>query len=365
MMRITVIPLLLLSFVTANGFGQKPYEYAVPVALADGWKTNDFRSRPIDTTKIYRLFGQLQQGEHKLHSILLAKNSEIVIEEYFDGNTVDKQHDLRSATKSITSILLGIAIDKGFIASIDDPISKYIKGPVYTLALDGGKDKITIRHLVTMSSGLDCNDWDKGSKGQEDKVYRKQNWIQYFLDLPLGNEPGTVSNYCTMGQVLSAEIISLASGITLDKFADKYLFGPMGITNMSWGHTSKREVIPSAKRAYMTTRDMAKIGLLVLHKGKWNDQQLVSEHWIAEATAGHTKITGLDYGYLWWNIPFRVNDKIVLSKAALGNGGQYILIFPEVDMVAVFTGGAYNSEQDKLPFAIMTDVFLPAFIAEK
>ena len=91
----------------------------------------------------------------------------------------------------------------------------------------------------------------------------------------------------------------------------------------------------------------------------------MSENWIEESTTPKTKITGIDYGYLWWNIPFKVNDKVVVSKTATGNGGQYIMILPELDMVVVFTGGAYNSQEDKLPFAMLNDIFLPTFNTEK
>ncbi len=153
--------------------------------------------------------------------------------------------------------------------------------------------------------------------------------------------------------------------MTIDQFAEKHLFAPLGIDNLSWGHTSNKEVIPSGKRLYMTTRDMAKIGQLMLNQGKWNEQQLVTKEWIEESTSAHTKITGLDYGYLWWNIPLNTNEKVFISKTATGNGGQYIMIIPELDVVAIFTGSAYNSHEDKLPFAIMTDIFLPTLTSNE
>ena len=111
----------------------------------------------------------------------------------------------------------------------------------------------------------------------------------------------------------------------------------------------------------MTPRDLAKIGQLVLNKGSWNGQQIISGSWIEDATTPKTQITGIDYGYLWWNIPFKLGEKILTAKTATGNGGQYIMVIPELDLVAVFTGGAYNSQDDKLPFAIMQDIFLPTF----
>ena len=360
-----VISVILALFIDSICFGQNAYEYSQPKELRDGWKTNNLKSQIADTTLLYKFFGQIRNENHKLHSILLIKNDHLVIDEYFNGHSVNKRHDLRSITKSIRSILVGIAIDKGFIDNINDPISKYLKGLVPKKNLDERKKKITIKHLLTMASGLDCNDWDKKSKGQEDKVYKKNDWLQYTLNLPMVNEPGTVSNYCSMGVVLLAEIISQASGMEIDKFAEAYLFNPLVIDNVKWGHTSGKEIISSGKRLYMTSRDMAKIGQLLLNQGKWNGKQIVSKNWIEESTTPKTKITGIDYGYLWWNIPFKVNEKTVTSKTATGNGGQYIMVIPEMDIVAVFTGGAYNSQEDKLAFAIMKDVFLPIFHNEE
>lgn len=361
-----IVPLIIIALCLSSFcYGQHAYSYSQPKELEDGWKTNHLKSQKIDTAGIYQLFDQIQKGKSKLHSALLIKNDQIIIEEYFNGYAVNKQHDLRSTTKSIRAILMGIALDKGFIDSIDDPISKYLKNPVPKKNLDVRKEKITIKNLLTMSSGLDCNDWDNKSKGQEDKVYKKKDWLQYTLDLPMVNDPGTVSNYCSMGVVLIAEIISQASGMTIDTFAEQYLFNPLGITNISWNHTSNKDVISSGNRLYMTPRDMAKIGKLILNNGMWNEKQIVSKNWIVESTTPKTKITGIDYGYLWWNIPFKVKDKIIVSKVATGNGGQYIMVFPELDIITVFTGGAYNSQEDKLPFAIMQNIFLPTFKNEK
>jgi len=343
-------------------YGQTSYKYSKPKDLKDGWKTNDLKSQNIDTTLIYKMFSQLITRKNKIQSVLLVKDGQIIIEQYLNRQVLEQKHDLRSVTKSVRSILLGIAIDKGFIDNVNDPISKYLKYPIPKKNLDKRKSKITIKHLLTMSSGLDCNDWDKKSKGQEDKVYKKNDWLQNTLNLPMVNKPGTVSNYCSLGTVLIAEIISQASGMTINTFAKNYLFKPLNISNVSWGHTSNKKVIPSSKRLYMTSRDIAKIGQLILNNGKWKEKQIVSKKWIEESTTPKTKIAAIDFGYLWWNIPFNVNEKIVVSISALGNGGQYIFIIPELEIVAVFTGNAYNSQDDMLPFKIMTDILLPTFI---
>lgn len=364
-MTLKVILLFFLLHLSSFSHGQHTYQYSQPKELTDGWKTSDLKSQNVDSTLIYKLFSQLHNGEHKIHSALLIKDDKILIEEYFDKHEVDMQHGLRSVNKSIISILMGIAIDKGYIESLDDPILKYLKSPIPNKNLDTRKNQITIKNLLTMSTGLDCNDWNKSSKGQEGRVYKKNDWLQYFLDLPMVNEPGEVSNYCSIGVVLAAEIISQASGMAIEEFVKQYLFVPLGISNVSWGHTSKKAVIPSGRRMYMTPRDMAKIGKLILNKGMWDEQQIVSEEWIIESTSLKTKITGIDYGYLWWTIPFKINEKKVLATVATGNGGQYIMIFPDQNMIAVFTGGAYNSQDDKLPFAIIQKVFLPTFSIDR
>ena len=359
MINVTTSTIFML-LVSATCYGQSSYTYSQPKEFEDGWETMGMQLQGIDSTLFYQFFNQINTTAHKLHSVLLVKNNRLVLEEYFNGYTSYELHDLRSTSKSIRSILLGIAIDKGYIDNINDPIQKYLKDLQPNKHLDARKEEITIEHLITMSTGLDCNDWDKKSRGQEDKVYKKKDWLQYTLDLPMANTPGEVSQYCSMGVILMTEIISQASGMNIQEFADKYLFTPLGINNVKWGHTKNKEVITSGKRLYMTSRDLAKIGQLILNKGEWNGVRIVSEKWIEESTTPKTKITGLDYGYLWWNIPFNANKKRMMSKTATGNGGQYIMIIPELEMVAVFTGGAYNSKEDKLAFAIMQDVILPS-----
>lgn len=344
-----------------NCLSQGGYEYIQPKTLDDGWSTSSLAESTYDLTRIKHFFQELNSGPHEIHSVLVIQNDKLVLEEYFNGYAVDQIHDLRSVSKSIRSLLMGIAIDKGFVTSVNEPISTYLKSHEPLKNLDDSKDRITIRHLLTMTSGLDCNDWDKKSKGQEDKVHKKKDWIQYTLDLPMIHEPGEVASYCSMGTVLLAEMISQASGMSLQAFAHQYLFEPLGISNASWGHTSEKNVIPSSKRLYMTPRDLAKIGQLILNKGQWNDKQVVSENWIRESTTSKTKITGINYGYLWWSLPFQIQNQFQMAPTATGNGGQYIMAFPKLDLVVVFTGGAYNSEKDKIPFAIVKDVLLPTF----
>jgi len=341
-----------------SAFGQAEYTYKVPAQLTDGWAVDDLKANGIELALFEKFFNAIGKEKHQLHSMLLIRDNKLVMEEYFQDNDLAKRHDLRSVTKSITSLLVGIAVDKGFIKSIDDPVANYLSEFKDAKKPDVSKSKITLRHYLTMSSGMDCNDWDPKSKGQEDKLYKKKDWIQFMADLPMINEPGASSFYCTGGTILLAETIKRTSGLSLDQFAEKHLFEPMAITNISWGHTNKKKVLMSGKRLYMTPRDMAKIGQLIVNQGQWNGQQLVPENWINEISETKTQITGLDYSFLWWQLPFMKAGQRVATVCATGNGGQYIFAFPAYNLVAVFTGGAYNSPDDKLPFSIVNKVIL-------
>ena len=344
--------------------GQHDYRYALPPVLNDGWETADLRATPTDTTRLYQLLSQLHLGPNKMHSMLIVKDGQLVVEEYFNESHLADSHDLRSVTKSFRSLLMGIALDQGFIESIDDPIFKYLPHLSPGKHPDSRKQQITIRHLLTMASGLDCNDWDKKSAGQEDKVHKKKDWLQFTIDLPMLHDPGAVSSYCSMGTVLVAEIISQASGMPIDRFAAQYLFEPLGITQHRWGHTSNKAVIPAAKRLYMTSRDLAKIGKLIMDNGVWYGSQIVSKSWLTESTSMKTQLAGRAYGYLWWHIPIPHQGKTYLPITAMGNGGQYLFLLPDLQLMVVFTGGAYNSPDDKLPFAIMQKVVLPIFATD-
>jgi len=359
----SILILVALLNVATFANSQDRYSYKIPDETDDGWKTGRLLDSGFDSLKINALFNQLISEDHKLHSILMVRNSKLLLEEYFGGYKTDRVHDLRSVTKSIIAILMGIAIDKGFITSIDDPVSNYLKFPEDSKEVDARKQLITLRHLLTMSSGLDCDDWNKKSKGQEDKVYKKKDWIDYTLKLPVINQPGEVSTYCTMGVTLAAKAIENSTNMSLDVFASQYLFGPLGILTAHWGHTTTgRDIITAGKRLYMFPRDMAKIGQLLLNDGRWNGKEIVSPLWVSELKTNQTKLAGMEYGYLWWNIPLKHKNQLLNSITATGNGGQYIIAVEEFDLVVVFTGGAYNSQQDKLPFAIMNNVIIPSIV---
>jgi len=343
-----------------ENFPERDYQYKVPLGTNDGWPVAALPPQQIDTGRVFGFMRSFVKEDHQLSSMLFIQNGVLMLEEYFNDTDREDLNDLRSATKSIRSLLVGIALEKGYIQSLDEPILNYLEDLEDTTQLDPAKREITVRDLLLMSPGFDCNDWDQQSAGQEDRIYKKNDWLRYIMQLPMQYTPGDTSLYCSAATILTAEIVSRASGMTVEDFADQYLFAPLEIYRYEWGHTSRRNVPESARRLYMRSRDFAKIGQLVLDSGRWNGQQVVAKDWIEESTRKQTTITGIDYGYLWWRIPFQAEGERVEAIEAMGNGGQYLMLFPDQEVLLVFNGTAFNSEEDKLPFSIVSQVFLPA-----
>ena len=363
-MRILLVLLVALTLgCRVENLRERDYLYQVPIGTNDGWPVAVLPPQLIDTGRVFTFMRSFVKEDHQLSSMLYIHNGVLMMEDYF--NDVDREYlnDLRSATKSIRSLLVGIALEQGFIQSLDEPILNYLEDLVDPSQPDPLKKEITIRDLLIMSPGLDCNDWDQAHAGQEDRIYKKNDWLRYIMQLPMEYTPGDTSLYCSAATILAAEIVSRASVMTVEDFADQYLFAPLDINRYEWGHTRRRNVPESARRLYMRSRDFAKIGQLVLDSGRWNGQQVVSKDWIAESTQKQTTITGIDYGYLWWRIPFQVEGERVEAIEAMGNGGQYLMLFPKQDVLLVFNGTAFNSEEDELPFSIVGQVFLPALKA--
>ena len=330
-----------------------------PIHLNDGWTTDHMLNVGMDTTLFHRFFEVFEAEDHKVQSILLVKEGKLVLERYYNGQGINDHHTIRSVSKSVVSLLAGIALDQGLF-SLDDLVSARLTELSTAKNQSESKQSIQLRHLLNMNTGLECNDWDKKSKGQEDRVYKKKNWLQVLADLPMVRQPGDSSLYCSGGVLMLAAIIERTSGLTLQEYAQKYLFDPLDIEDPEWNHTNKGEVITAGKRLYLKARDMAHLGQLVLNKGQWNGQQVVPQAWIETIGQPETTITGLNYSHLWWHLPFQKDGLGVKSICATGNGGQYILVFPEYELVAVFTGKAYNSPDQRLPFSIVNRLILPS-----
>jgi CubicO group peptidase (beta-lactamase class C family) len=315
----------------------------------------------LDTAVVLNMARQIDQKEdHRLHSLLVVRDGRLVFDRYYNGHTRETPHDLRSATKSITALLTGIAIDEGHLAGPDQPLLDVLQAEYVNAR---GKEDITLHHLLTMSSGLDCHDGDRSTRGQEDRMYRSRDWTRYFLDLGAFYPPGDTARYCTGGVVALGEAIRLASGEDADAFARRTLFEPMGIRNYQWARYDEGRKVDTGGHLLLTPEGLAKIGLLVVDEGRWKGEQLVPADWVRAATTPQVQLDGGDYGYLWrlFRVPMPNGGPEVDVFVALGNGGQSLFVAPAYDLVMVTTAGYYNEpEAGAMPFQLFFNAVLPS-----
>jgi len=306
-----------------------------------------------------RINGDRKSG---IDSMLVVRRGRLVAEHYWNGHDMATLHDLRSATKSVTSVLVGIALERGVLGAVGDPVMRYMARAYPDLAGDNNSPTITLEQLLTMRSGRACDDRDPRSPGQEDKMYKSRDWVRFFLALPQVDPPGERTQYCTGGVVTLGRVVAEAAGMSLAEFAARQLFGPLGIRVAAWSRFDGGRQIDAGGHLYLRPRAMAKIGQLVLQRGVWDGDDIVSGAWIDASTAEQTRFTAdaRPYGYLWWRTQARLGARSIDVIFADGNGEQYIFVVPALDLVVVFTGHNYNSPAAARPLAILGEYILPA-----
>jgi CubicO group peptidase (beta-lactamase class C family) len=360
--------------INSSGLPQREYTYQIPEKIADGWETSSLEEKSVNSEKIVELIEDILNKKYKnVHSVLLVANGKLILEEYFYEFHHERPHQLRSATKSISSILTGIAIDQGLIRDVTERTYPYLKSYEPPKGWDIKVRDVTIKSILTMTSGYDCDDFRTGQLCEKNMT-NSYDWLTYAVNLPMAHEPGTYWAYNSVTPQLIEKIISERSGMSLPEFSNKYLFEPLGITDFQWFLTPKGRAYISGW-ARMRPRDMAKIGYLALNKGKWKNTQIVSEQWISESTKEHTSppvhsllaktpLETCGYGYLWWTKDFSIHKENIQSFFAMGNGGQMIFVFPRLDLVAVFTQGNYDNSLGTQPFEMLNDYIIPAKLSK-
>jgi CubicO group peptidase (beta-lactamase class C family) len=296
----------------------------------------------IDASALESIYSDAMRDPHKdLKGIVIVRNGQMVVEHYFNGDSVDSLHDIRSATKSLTSLLVGIAIQKGLIHGVDVSISAYLPG----LPQDG-KEKITVRDLLNMSSGLDADDEDGATPGNEDRLDESSDWIRTVYSVPMKIAPGTKYNYCSINAFLAGAIVENVSHMRLDEFAKANLFGPLGIRTYRWRHVPIDRTTGQGN-LFITTRDEAAVGELLLNDGVVSGRRVLTHDWIAQSLASQVAISDSDpyadfYGYMWYTKAEAVGNRKVVVHFASGNGGNKIYIVPSLRMVVAITSSAYG-----------------------
>ncbi len=298
------------------------------------WKT----ATPIEVNMrseiLNAMINYLEREIHEIFSVVIIRNGFIVKEWYTYGYNSNSLFKLYSATKSVTSILIGIARDMGFISNVSQLMLDYF--PNRTIQnLDAEKESITIEHLLSMTAGFDWPEWDV-SYFDINNIFNtwkvNDDLVQFVLDRPINSTPGEKFNYNTGISHLLGAILEEATNSSMDYFANKYLFEPLEINSTLWDYDP--DGLPlGGEGLYLRARDMAKIGYLFLNKGIWGEDQIISAEWVNTSTSKRVNVSNSsDYGYQWWI------SKIYDSYWASGFGGQQIHVFPEDDLVVVFTG---------------------------
>ena len=335
----------------------------VPVNDTEKWELIPAGQVGMDAALLAQASSDLpDQKIHGMDSMLVIRHGKPVVEQYWNGVNKDTLHDMRSATKSVTSLMVGIAIDKKMVGGVTDLLSTYLD-PAYPNA-PALKQGITLEHMLTMRSGLACDDSVESSPGNETKMYMQTDWVKFYLDLPSLTAPNISTRYCTGNPVALGRVLTVASKRTIPDFANAFLFAPLDIKSFVWADFDAHTQTDTGGHLRLRPRDMVKLGQLALQRGKWNDTQLVSSAWIDQSTSKRTtfEFPGLSkgYGYFWWRSNRFVNGKPYEMYYADGNGGQYIFVVPEYDIVAVFTGGNYDSDNATRPFGLMDKYILAA-----
>jgi CubicO group peptidase (beta-lactamase class C family) len=343
------------------------YRYQRPAQLADGIPVDDAGPGTLSPAVAERLVDGVINGTYPdVRSILVYQAGALRLEEYFYGYDRDRSHEMRSLTKSVISLLAGAAEASGLLRA-DEPALGRLGYPGYENP-DPRKARITLVDLLSNQSGLACDDYDAASPGNETKLYGTQDWVKAFVDLPMLADPGTIGRYCSLGIITAGRVVERAAARSLPDFAQEVLFAPLGIRreDWRWEFTLDRSQRDEYGQIYLRPRDMLKLGILILQRGEWQGRSVVPALWIELATSRQSYVDDSDYGLGIWHRWFQVTtpggDRRIDTVMLSGNGGQKVFLVPELDLIAVFTGGAFNVESPTNE--MMVRVLLPALLAD-
>lgn len=352
------------------------FELHPPLQLNDGWPTGTPADAGIEADSLLRLVEEIHANTYPdVHSVLIARGGRLVFEAYFPGYAWDYEgeafrgswvefgpdtlHYAHSATKSVTGLLLGIAVDQGCLPGPNASVFSFF--PEHADLSDEGKAKITLAHLLTMTSGLEWNEQDVFYDDVNNDVVQltiADDPAAFVLSKPLIHPPASTFYYNGGGPILLGEIIHRCSGKGLDDYAREHLFSPLGIRKLEWNRLTSGFVDASGG-VRLRPRDLAKLGQLVLNDGTWNGTRVVSEAWLELMTRRWVPLGPVQgYGFLWWTRSYENGSDTLNAVMADGWGGQRAMVFPTLDLLVVFTGGNYT-EPPRLDEAVSRFI-LPA-----
>ncbi len=356
--------------VTACG-GQEPaVSEGTAVEYWDAGRITSPDEAGLDPAPLERLRREAGEGRYpNLHAILIVKGGQLVFEDYFNGFDRDTRQYTASISKSVGSILVGIAMDRGLLPGLEDggvdrPILELLPEYEDVVWADPVKRRLLLRHVLSMSAGLE---WDETSYPYDDprndwvRARDRDDPVEFALRKRLIAEPGSEFVYNGGLSILLSYLVEKTSGMSADEFAEHHLFSPLGIEDYEW------EQLPGGLTdtdggLYLLPRDMAKLGLLYLNRGEWGGSQIVSETWVKESTREHLISEGMpNYGFQWWCGDFQYAGRSAYAFLASGHGGQTIFVFPAFDLVVVLTHEVFDNPLGELHnTSILTRYVLPA-----
>jgi CubicO group peptidase (beta-lactamase class C family) len=359
---------LLLVLYSSLGFSQVEQE-------SGGWTKAGPAEVGLSESKLRAMSAAVRTDEFKkIGSIVVARHGKLAYGDYIEGNA-EALRDTRSATKSITDVLVGIAIQEGKLRGVDAKVLALLPDRAHKLQNpDPRKSSITVEDLLTMSSPLECDDWNDASRGNEERMYLVEDWAQFILDLPIrgrmhvGEQVETLPygryfSYCTGGVFVLSEILEKATGVRTDRYAQEKLFAPLGISDAQWVY-SPLNTPQTGGGLRLCSRDLLNIGQLYLNGGRWGERQIVNETWVRNSTRPHARIDDqTEYGYLWWLRTFKSGEKSYAAFFMSGNGGNKVVVVPQLDLVAVITSTNYNTQgMHQQTEKLLTDYILASVV---
>lgn len=319
--RVSFVCVIAALVLTALPVGVAAQEGDAPYWPTEGWRTSTPEEQGMDSAALAEMLRIIREDKRAIDHILIIRNGYVVLDTPVSPSQHNERHILYSGTDSITSILVGIALREGYIESVDQPILEIFSGRTID-NLDENKQALTVEHLLTMTSDIYLT---------VTKMEQSDDWVQTALDRPLGLPPGQMALFSDVDVHLLMATVQEATGMNALAYAQEKLFDPLGISDVEWA-TDPQGIPVGYSELCMTPHDLAKIGYLYLQEGEWNGQQVVTSDWVATSTVSHSKPYDSDYGYQWWVFP----EEGVY--AMFGWLGQWVMVDPDRDIVAVFLG---------------------------
>ncbi|MGD9507279.1 MAG: serine hydrolase domain-containing protein [Geminicoccaceae bacterium] len=375
-LRILATSALICLALPCSGRADEPAECGAPAGIGDGWRVAAQTAVRLDAQRLCALIDRLADpSQDNLHAVVVVRDGLLVFEVYRSGadqrwghdlgivaHGPEVRHDVRSVSKSVTSLLVGIALDRKLIGSVDDPALAYF--PELANLRTPDKERILLRHLLAMSSGIA---WDEerpytDPKNSEIQMIRAPDPYRFVLEQPIATAPDKVWKYSGGSTQLLAGIVQRASGQRFADFAREALFEPLGITDYEWVAMPNGETA-AASGLRLRPRDMAKIGQLMLNGGEWDGKRIVSAEWLQQSILPRRSSS---YGYQWWTGLSVIGEQVVERAEAKGLGGQRIFVVPSLRLVVVTTAGLYVKtgidNEGEITNGILDDHVLPSVL---